>query len=76
MALKGISRRAARFSLGIFNKTLELNTTMSATHRQIGYFRPNGAGLQTYSQCKTAISAVYAKRIVAEDGVSTSPLNI
>ena len=39
-------------------------------------FRSNGCDMHTYSQTRDALSFLYIKRVVAKDGITTSPLAI
>ena len=70
---KGINK-----NLNYLAKQKYLNVLL---HRRSGSglnkgFRSDGCDMHTYNQTRDALSFLYIKRVVAEDGISTSPLEI
>jgi hypothetical protein len=69
---KGLSKGANRLTKECFMDVLK--TGESKTGRNRGFVRKNNT-TYTYEQVKRGLTYFYAKRQVAEDGVSTSSIN-
>ena len=72
-ASKGLQHSTNILELGTYRDVLE--SRMPYTGTNYG-FRVQGARVQQYSQQRAALTYFYCKRIVHDDGVTTSPLDL
>ena len=70
---KGLSKRTNTLTKENFLKVLNEKTLHSGTNT--GFVRKDGT-TYTYSQTRTGLNYMYAKRSVHADGVSTSPIDL
>jgi len=71
VSCKGLNKRQNAIGKDNFMQVLQTKKPGSGTNRG---FRTLGTAMVTYTQKKDALSYFYPKRVVHEDGVSTSPL--
>ena len=73
VSCKGVNNRSKQLTKDNYLKVLRSGSSVQA--QNMG-FRLWGNQMQTYIQEKTALSYIYIKRKVNEDGVSTLPLDV
>ncbi|KAJ8048819.1 hypothetical protein HOLleu_01290 [Holothuria leucospilota] len=73
VSCKGVNRELNNLSKDKFLEVIQRKSGVTATNRG---FRVCGNQMQTYVQEKTALSYLYIKRKVSNDGVSTSALDL
>ena len=71
---KGVSKRTNNLNFKVYQHALQSHRAVMAVNRGIRQTPENV--LVTYEQTKRGISPLYYKRRVADDGVTTLPLNI
>ena len=71
LSCKGINKRHNPLTIHTYQKVLDERESGSGTN--VG-FRTDGKTMLTYFQKRKSLSYFYIKRIVADDGVSTSPI--
>ena len=70
---KGLSKRHNEIDKDAFLEVLTNRRSGSGKNRG---FRVNHSSVLTYVQERAALTYIYAKRVVLEDGVSTGPVNV
>ena len=70
---KGLNKRQNRFTFDSYLNLLKKQTDGSGTNTA---FRVKNNQIYTYAQTRTALSYLYVKRRVCEDGVTTVPLHL
>ncbi|PIK33652.1 hypothetical protein BSL78_29538 [Apostichopus japonicus] len=73
VSCKGVNGNSAILTKDKFLEVIQNKRSLQATNRG---FRMKSGQMQTYVQEKTALSYLYVKRKVSNDGVSTTPLDL
>ena len=70
---KGVNKTRNAITKDTYLRVLRTKATSGATNRG---FRTRGNNILTYTQAKNAFASFYGKRMVLDDGVSTTYLDI
>ena len=70
---KGINKHQNRFTFALTSTRKKKQTDGSGTNTA---FRVKNNQIYTYAQMRTALSYLYVKRRIYEDGVTTAPLHL
>ena len=73
ISTKGVSKTQNNFEIDHFQSVLETQKSISGVNK--GIKTTKAKNLFTYNQTKTALSYLYIKRRVLQDGINTEPLN-